>query len=130
MFHEKEYSELLIVSEIGTVHRFPSHGQLCSFGGVVPSLHAFGGKVRRGYITKQGSKWLRWILIEYSHHAVKGSLRYEQLYNRVCYKHGKNATRITVDRTMLETIYYILKRNQSFQEYPILKNTPVSAIGS
>jgi transposase len=124
------YSGLLIASEIGTIDRFPSPGQLCSYGGLVPSLHASGGKVRRGHITKQGSKWLRWILIECSQHAVNGSRHYGALYNRVCYKHGKGAARIAVARKMLKIIFYILKRNEPYQEYLILKNTPASAMGS
>ncbi|UCE17160.1 MAG: IS110 family transposase [Gemmatimonadota bacterium] len=124
------YSGLLITSEIGTIHRFPSHGQLCSFGGLVPSLHASGGKVRRGHITKQGSKWLRWILIECSKHAVNGSPHYEALYKRVCYKHGKGAARIAVARKMLKIIYYMLKRNEPFQERAKPMTTPASARGS
>ena len=124
------YSGLLIASEIGTIHRFPSHGQLCSYGGLVPSLHASGGKVRRGKITKQGSTWLRWILIQCSPHAVDASPHYRDLYNRVCYKHGKGVARIAVARNMLKTIYYMLKRNQPFQERPILERAPVSAMGS
>ena len=57
------YSALLIKSEIGDVKRFPSAKQLCSYAGLVPSTHASGNSCYHGHITKQGSKWLRWILI-------------------------------------------------------------------
>ncbi len=124
------YSALLIDTEIGTIDRFPSAGQLCSYGGLVPTVHASGGKTRRGHITKQGSKWLRWILIECSPHAVEASPHYENLYDRVFSKHGKGAAKTAVARDMLKTIYYMLKRNQPFQERPILKRAPASAMGS
>ncbi|NIM52347.1 MAG: transposase, partial [Gemmatimonadales bacterium] len=52
------YSALLILSEIGDVRRFPDARRLCSYAGLVPSVHASGGTTRRGRLTKQGSKWL------------------------------------------------------------------------
>jgi transposase len=62
---------LLIVSEMGDIHRFPSAKKLCSYAGLVPRVHSSGGKTRHGPSTKQGSKWLRWILVETSVHYVK-----------------------------------------------------------
>jgi len=69
------YSAFLIVAEIGEIRRFPSAKRLCSYAGLVPSVHSSGGITRHGSITKQGSKWLRWILIELSPHFLKGSDR-------------------------------------------------------
>jgi len=71
------YSALLIKSEIGDGKRFPSAKQLCSYARLVPSTHASGNTCYHGHITKQGSLWLRWILIEAAIHAVKrpGMLR-------------------------------------------------------
>ena len=64
------YSVLLIRSEIGDVKRFPSAKQLCSYAGLVPSTYASGNVCYHGHITKRGSRWLRWILIEVAIHAV------------------------------------------------------------
>ena len=124
------YSGLLIATEMGTIDRFPTHGQLCSYAGLVPSVHSSGGKTRLGSITKQGSKWLRWILIECSSHAAKGSARYKSLYTRVAYKHGKATARVAVARSMLRAMYYMLKYNRPFQERPVLERPPVSAMGT
>lgn len=63
------YSALLIVSEIGEISRFPSTKHLCSYAGLVPSVHASGGRVRYGRLTKEGSRWLRWVLVESAIHA-------------------------------------------------------------
>lgn len=67
------YSALLILSEIGDIQRFPDSRHLCSYAGLVPSVHASGGKTRLGRLTKQGSSWLRWILVELSVHAINGA---------------------------------------------------------
>lgn len=109
------YSALLILSEIGDVHRFPDSRHLCSYAGLVPSVHASGGKTRLGRITKQGSKWLRWILVETAVHAVNGAPQFRSLYWRVRRKHGANTARVAVARAVLKTIYAMLKTEQVFE---------------
>lgn len=110
------YSGLLIAVEIGDIKRFPNAGKLCSYAGLVPTMHASGGKVRMGSITKQGSKWLRWILVECSSHAVKKSRHYHALYTRVAQKHGRGTARVAVARSMLRAIYAMLLCNHSYRE--------------
>src|SRR5919106_6781549 len=61
------YSALLIVSEIGDINRFPDSYHLCSYAGLVPSTHSSGGVTYHGKITKTGSKYLRWVLLECVH---------------------------------------------------------------
>ena len=110
------YSALLIISEIGDINRFFSEGHLSSYGGLIPSIHSSGGKTRLGRITKQGSKWLRWILVENAHHAARGSIRFGNLYKRVAYRHGTKIANVAVAREMLKVIYFMLKRNEPFRD--------------
>ena len=109
------YSALLIVSEIGDIKRFSSARKLCSYVGLVPSVHSSGGRTRYGSITKRGSKWLRWILVELSRHFVNGSKRMEKMYLRVSRSHGKNAARVSVAREMLKVIYYMLRDKRPYR---------------
>jgi len=97
------FSALLIFNEIGDIQRFPSARKLCSYAGLVPPVHSSGGKTRYGSITKQGSRWLRWILVETSKHYVKGSPRLKRLYDRTVRRHGKNTARVAIAREMLST---------------------------
>jgi transposase len=115
------YSALLILSEIGDVRRFPDARRLCSYAGLVPSVHASGGTTRRGRLTKQGSKWLRWILVELSVHAINGAPQFRHLYHRVARKHGVKVGRVAVARAMLKTIYAMLTKQEAFR--PMLKGT-------
>jgi len=108
------YSALLIVSEIGDISRFPSARKLCSYAGLVPSVHSSGGKTRYGSITKQGSRWLRWILIELSHHFINGSERMKKMYLRIAKSHGKNTARVAVAREMLKVMYHMLRDRRPF----------------
>jgi transposase len=108
------YSALLITSEIGDITRFSSGKKLCSYAGLVPCVYSSGGKTRHGAITKQGSKWLRWILIELSHHFATSSPRMKAFYGRIAYKHGKNTARVAVAREMLKIIYVMLTHKRPF----------------
>jgi len=109
------YSALLIVSEIGDINRFPSSKQLCSYAGLVPSVYSSGGKTYHGRITKQGSKWIRSILIELSIHFIKSSKHLKNLYGRLKIRKGSNLARVAVAREMLRIIYSMLKDKRPFK---------------
>jgi len=109
------YSALLIHAEIGEVERFPSANHLCSYGGLVPSVHSSGGKIHHGHITKEGSRWLRWILVEISRHMAQGSVRFSFLFKRVQKRQGKSAAKIAVAREALRVIYHMLKNKEPFR---------------
>jgi len=53
-----------VKAEIGDVNRFRSGGHLCSYAGLVPSTYNSGGVTRHGGITREGSRWLRWAMVE------------------------------------------------------------------
>lgn len=109
------YSALLILSEIGEIERFPDAKRLCSYAGLVPSIYSSGSKTYNGRITKQGSRWLRWILVEISTHAAKGDQNFQKLYRRVSQRRGGSTARVAVARKILTVIYAMLKRNEPFK---------------
>src|SRR5215470_7792507 len=63
----------VIIAEIGDVTRFRTLGQLASWAGLTPKHREYDIKVTRGHVTKQGSRQLRWALIEAIQHAPAGS---------------------------------------------------------
>jgi transposase len=54
---------LLIWSEIGTLDRFPTSHDLCSYAGLVPTTRSSGGKTTHGSLPHSGDPWLRWALV-------------------------------------------------------------------
>jgi transposase len=109
------YSALLILSEIGEVERFPDAKRLCSYAGLVPSVYSSGSKTYNGRITKQGSRWLRWILVEISTHAASGDANFQKVYRRVSQRRGRSTARVVVARKLLTIIYAMLKRGEPFK---------------
>ena len=52
-----------LVAEIGDWKTFSSGRCLAAWIGLVPKQHTSGGKDRLGSITKQGNRYLRWLLV-------------------------------------------------------------------
>ena len=52
-----------LVAEIGDWKQFHSGRNLAAWIGLVPKQHSTGGKGRLGSITKQGNRYLRWLLV-------------------------------------------------------------------
>lgn len=110
------YAALLVVSEIGDINRFPSAKRLCSYAGLVPRVYQSGNKIRRGKITKQGNKWLRWIIIQATHHAVKKEGKLQGFFWKLERRKGKKTAITACARKLLITIYYMLKEKKEYQE--------------
>src|SRR5271154_2251247 len=52
-----------LVAEVGDWKTFASGRNLAAWIGLVPKQHTTGGKDRLGSITKQGNRYLRWLLV-------------------------------------------------------------------
>jgi len=106
------YSALLIKAEIGEINRFPNHEKLVSYAGLCLQRQS-GDKEIRGHITKQGSKLLRWILVQCANAAVrKRGLR--NFYLRIRKRKGHNVAIVATARKMLVCIYHMLKKKEVY----------------
>lgn len=113
-----KYSALLVLAEIGTIERFPGPKNLVSFAGLCPSTFQSGKLFYHGRITKEGSKWLRWILVEASQRYAKAPGRLGNLYRRIERKKGSKTARTAVAREILVSIYHCLRKGVVFEETP------------
>jgi len=111
------YSALLVMSEIGDISRFPDSNHLCSYAGLVPSTHSSGGITHHGPITKTGSKYLRWIMIE----CTRSHVRYNKksnvttFYNKLLKNKGSSSKAIiAASSKLLKIIYWIMKEKREY----------------
>jgi transposase len=104
----------VIVAEIGDVTRFPRPAELCSWAGLTPRHRESDVKVRRGHITKQGSRILRWALIEAIQHVPAGHpLR--QRRDDIIARRGdqaRNIAKVAMARQLLTWIFYAMRDGQ------------------
>ena len=83
----------VFVAEIGDVHRFADPSHLCSWAGLTPQHRESDTVVRRGHITKQGSKLVRWAAVE----AIQRQPA------------GKNIAKVAAARKLPTLVYYGLR---------------------
>ena len=94
-----------MVAEIGDVSRFSNPQALCSWAGLTPKHHESDTKVRRGRITKAGSKLVRWAAIEAVSNG-RGGPKLKADYHRIAERRPKNVARVAVARKLLILVYY------------------------
>ena len=110
------YSALLIKAEIGDINRFPNHEKLVSYAGLCPSIRQSGEKEIRGRITKQGSKLLRWILVQCANAAVRNDEYLRNFYLRIR-RESHNVAIVATARKPESTrmhIYHMLKKKEAY----------------
>lgn len=106
-----------ILAEIGVdMSPFPTAAHLTSWAKLCPGNNESGGKRKSGK-TGQGNKWLRSTLVDVAWAAVrkKGSY-FGDLYRRLSGRRGKKRAIVAVARSILEAIYYMLKRGDDYRE--------------
>lgn len=108
------FSSLLILAEIGDIKRFPSPKKLTAFAGLCPGLHQSGNVCYNRPITKEGSRYLRWVLCEAVFHTIKvpGPLR--DFFYSLRKSKGVQKAVIATARKMLVGIYFVLHDNAEF----------------
>lgn len=113
-------SALTIMAEIGDINRFKSCKQLQSYAGLVPSTYSSGDKQIHGRITKQGSKWLRWIMVEAAHHQLrcKRIPGFGSYYNAKKKLKGSKTATVATARKLLAVVWRLLKDDRPFEMTP------------
>jgi transposase len=115
-----------VLSEIGDITRFSSPDKLCAWAGLTPSEHSSADNVRRGHISKQGSRWLRWVMVEAAVHAFR-DVDLRQIFIRIARRRGAKIARVAVARRLLTLVYYALRSETGCRSYPISSNPKVGA---
>jgi hypothetical protein len=60
-----------IAAKIGDITRFSSAQKLVGYTGLCPRVNQSGDRDRRGPLTKQGPKYLRWAMLKATMHALR-----------------------------------------------------------
>jgi len=110
-------SAAAIVAEVGDAERFADGKKIASWAGLAPSVYQSAGTFVTGSITKMGSKWLRRVLVEAAHAAVRvRDSRLRAFYLRVKAKKGEKTAIVAVARKMLTIIWHLLVKGENYVE--------------
>jgi transposase len=96
---------VLVRAEVGTIARFPDGPHLASYAGLVPRVERSGGRQWSGRITKAGSPWLRWALIEAALHQFRRPDAFGAWARRLAVKAGILKARVAVARGLCTEVF-------------------------
>ncbi len=121
-------SAYALLTEIGPIQRFSSADKLCSYAGLVPSVHQSGKQRYHGRITKQGNKFIRWIMIEAAHRVIRSDMGLKQFYKKIKFKKGPNVATVAVARKLLTYVYQVLSKNEEYKFQRVAPSKPAPAL--
>jgi transposase len=98
----------IAVAEIGDVGRFSSPEALCCWTGLTPTRRESDVKGHDKGISKQGSRLLRWAVVEGTAR-YHGGPKFSADYHRIAARRGVNRAKVAVARKVLTLIYYGLR---------------------
>jgi len=114
-----DITALTILSEIGDINRFPDPRHLHSYAGLVPRVFASGENSKYGRITKEGSKFLRYVMIETAHHQLLLKRKYVGLkwyYQRLANRKNNQTAAVATARKLLTVVFKVLKEKRPYEE--------------
>ncbi len=111
-----ECSAMMLLAEIGDLGRFRDKEALCSYAGLVPRVRESAGKAARSGITRQGSPWMRWVMVEAAQVATRCSPAAKRYYERLLRKKHKHVARVALARKLLIAVYALLHDGVLFAE--------------
>lgn len=101
----------VIAAEIGDITRFRKPGQLASWAGLTPRHYESDTRVIRGHVSKQGSRMLRWALVEAIQRQPAGT-RPQQAKDAIITRRGADARSIAktaAARILLTQVFYSMR---------------------
>jgi len=110
------FTSLVIIAEVDDITRFPSAKKLCAYAGLVPSVRQSANTIKTGGITHQGSKDMRWMLVEVAHGAVRRDVFLKQFFTRIKARRGYKRAIVAVARKLLSYAFHVLSQKKSYDE--------------
>jgi len=112
---------VVILSEVGDVHRFPSASHLASYAGMTPRVHASGGHTRLGRTRPDVNHYLKWAYAEAANVIMVHRRRHpgrhvSRLYERVKRQRGHPKAIGAVGRHLAEATYWMLKNREPYRD--------------
>jgi transposase len=107
---------LAMVLTLGPAERFGSGKQVGSYFGLIPSEDSSGGKQRLGKISKQGSSFLRFLLVEAGQTAARYDPQLKRFYRRLAVRKNRSVAKVAVARKLATRLYLMLREDWTYAQ--------------
>jgi len=99
------------------VKRFSTTRKVSAFAGFDPMEVSTDDYRRIGAISKQGSRWLRFYLVEAGQVAIRTDADLARVYHRVSRRGGHAKAKVAVGRRLLVRAFIMLRDEIDYQEF-------------
>jgi transposase len=105
----------IVLSELADIRRFRSEKNTVAYAGLAPGFRESAGKRKDLAITKEGSRLLRWALVEAAWRLVRHSRRWATIYGRLQQRRGKKKAIVAVARRLLGVMVAVWRTGQPYR---------------
>jgi transposase len=93
---------MVVIGEFGDVMRFRRAKQVAAYAGLTARVNQSGEHCYHGHISKQGSPWLRWVLIEAAMKLIHQDVALANFYLRIRKRSSAKIARVAAARKLAE----------------------------
>jgi transposase len=108
---------LALVHVLGPVERFRNSRHVTAYVGLDPVEDSSGTRTRIGSISKQGSKLLRFLLVEAGQVAAREDEMLKAIYQRIKWRRNNQIAKTAVARRLLVRSWVLLRDHIDYDEF-------------
>jgi transposase len=105
----------VVLSEVADVDRFRSAKEVVAYAGLCPGRRESAGKAKDLGLTKAGSPWLRWVLVEAAWRLVRLTRRWRGIYEALQGRRGTKKAIVAVARRLLTVMVAVWRNGQAYR---------------
>jgi transposase len=107
---------LATVVTLGDVSRFENGKKVASYLGLIPREQSSGQHRRLGAITKQGNRFMRFLLVQAGMSAAKGDSELGRAYKRLAQRKHHGVAKVAIARKLVLRLYWMLRTMTRYPE--------------
>jgi len=101
---------------IGEAERFRCGKQIAAYLGPVPEEKSSGDSRRLGHISKQGSGWMRFLLVEAAQVTVRSDREWRSQYFHLAMRRGRKIAKLAVARRLAVRLFWMWRKQWDYEQ--------------
>jgi len=105
----------ILLSEIGDIQRFHAANEVVAYAGLAPARRESAGKAKDLGITKDGSRLLRWSMVEAAWRLVRQTARWRNVFETLQKRCGKKKAIVAIARRLLTVVVAVWRKGEKYR---------------